>query len=364
MRRLGLLFGGRSGEHEISILSAASMIEAIDGNRYEIVKIGINKSGGWYLIEKDMSGIESLDDDRLKTLIPDGSGAETGGAAKPVSPGDIPALVDFVFPALHGPYGEDGRMQGLLETLNVPYGGCGVACSAVAMDKIFTREIWARAGLPVCGHVALFAEDYKADPGGEIDAVESALGYPVFVKPANLGSSVGISKAKSREGLKEGIAEALKYDRRLIVEECVNCRELETGVLGNRQVLSAAVGEIIPAAEFYDYESKYRDAGTAIVVPADIPADTAKEIKNLAEKAYCVLNGEGFARVDFFLERETGRIFINEINTIPGFTKYSMFPLLWKEAGLPYGELIERIVELGYERYFSENHRKANGFGG
>jgi D-alanine-D-alanine ligase len=356
MIRPGIIFGGRSAEHEVSILSASSLFGAIDGAKYDPVPIGIDKEGRWFLIESGLEGIKTLDDPRVKTLISGGS----AGARRAIGPGDLPALLDFAFPVLHGPYGEDGRIQGLFEMLDLPYSGCGVAASAVAMDKIFTRELWARAGLPVCRHTVLRRHAYAADPAGERDRVARALGYPIFVKPANLGSSVGIGKAWDAAALARMIEGAFLYDSRLILEEGLDCRDLEIGVLGNEEAAVSAVGEIVPAGEFYDYDSKYRSDATKLFIPADIPPETAAEIGALAQRAYAALNAAGFARIDFFLDRKTGTVLLNEINTIPGFTAYSMFPLLWREAGLAYEVLIERIIGLGYERYHAENNREPN----
>jgi D-alanine-D-alanine ligase len=357
MIRLGIIFGGKSEEHEVSVLSAASLIGAIDRTKYDPVPIGVNREGRWFSVKaEELEGVKTLSDPRVKTLIPSGEGA----LRRAIDPGRLSALLDFAFPVLHGPYGEDGRVQGLFETLNLPYSGCGVAASAVAMDKIFTRERWLRAGLPVCRHTTLRKRAYAADPAGERARVERALGYPIFVKPANLGSSVGIGKAWNADALARAIEGAFLYDSRLILEEGVDCRELEIGVLGNEEPAVSAVGEIVPAAEFYDYDSKYRSDATKLFIPADIPSETTAAIGALARSAYTALNAAGFARVDFFLDRKSGTVLLNEINTIPGFTAYSMFPSLWREAGVAYGALIERIIGLGYERYHAENNRKPN----
>jgi D-alanine-D-alanine ligase len=356
MIKLGIIFGGKSGEHEISILSAASVLGAIDRTKYDPVPIGINKEGRWFLVEEGLESIGTLDDPRVKSLIPDGK----GDLRRAIDPGSLPALLDFALPVLHGPYGEDGKIQGLFEMLDLPYGGCGVTASAVAMDKIFTRELWARAGLPVCRHTSLRKRAYAANPAGERERVERELGYPIFVKPANLGSSVGVGKASGADALERAIERAFLYDDRLILEEGVDCRELEIGVLGNEEPAVSAVGEIVPESEFYDYDAKYRSNATKLFIPADIPVETAATIGALARRAYAALNADGFARIDFFLDRKTGAILLNEINTIPGFTAYSMFPSLWRETGLAYEVLIERIIGLGYERYHAENNRKPN----
>jgi D-alanine-D-alanine ligase len=355
-KKLGIIFGGRSAEHDISVLSAASVVGAIDRKKYDPITVGVNKEGRWFLIEESLDGIKTPDDPRVKTLIPGGA----GDSRSAINPGELPTLLDFAFPVLHGPYGEDGKLQGLLEMLDLPYSGCGVTASAIAMDKIFTREIWLRADLPVCRHTTLRRAEYSADPAGERGRVERELGYPVFVKPANLGSSVGISKVWDADTLKSAIDRAFLYDGRLIIEEGVDCRELEIGVLGNERPGVSAVGEIVPSAEFYDYDSKYRSNATKLFIPADIPPETSAAIGRLARRAYTALNAEGFARVDFFLDRKSGAILLNEINTIPGFTAYSMFPLLWREAGVAYEDLIERIIGLGYERRYAENNRQSS----
>lgn len=346
MKKIGIIFGGRSGEHEVSLMSASSVIDALSGGQFELLYIGITRRGEWKLYSGPSRGIE------------DGAW-ETSASA--LNPGDLKKVIDFAFPVLHGPYGEDGTIQGLFEMMDIPYAGCGVLASALAMDKIIAKNIFAYRGLPVCKYAVVMSEELGE--GGERLAgnVEDKLEgkYPFFVKPANLGSSVGISKVKDRAGLSAALYEAAKHDRRLIIEEGVAGRELETAVLGNTCAEAASVGEILPSAEFYDYTSKYFDGGkTKICVPADIGAETARLIRETAVDAYKAIDGEGFARVDFFLEERTGKIYINEINTIPGFTKYSMFPLLWRDAGMTYLGLLERIVELGYERYNAKNNRK------
>jgi D-alanine-D-alanine ligase len=361
MKKLGIIFGGRSDEHEISILSAASVIGAVDGDKYLPVPIGINRKGEWFLIKGDMDDLSTLDDPRLKTLIPHSvkDGAKNT-EAESISPGNLRDYIDFAFPVLHGPYGEDGKVQGLFELLDLPYAGCGVTASAIAMDKVFTRDILIRNGLPMCRHILITEDEFSKDPVGIERRIQEELGFPIFVKPANLGSSVGISKVTDAHKLELAMREALQFDDRLIIEEGIDVRELEIGVLGNITAETAAVGEIIPSAEFYDYDAKYRSDGTKLIIPADIHEDISAEIKRLAILAYKALNCEGFARTDFFLDRKSGRILVNEINTIPGFTRFSMFPLLWKEEGVKYTELIERIIGFGYERYFLKNNREAN----
>ncbi|SCJ48845.1 D-alanine--D-alanine ligase [uncultured Eubacterium sp.] len=343
MERIGVIFGGKSGEHEVSLLSATSVIEAIDREKYDVVMIGITKKGQWKLYGGDVKNLA------------DGSWEET---AKDIEASDLKQLADFALPILHGPYGEDGTIQGLFEMLDVPYAGCGVLSSALCMDKVSAKKIFERMGLPTARYKLVYAEDVREDMDSVIKEVEAELPYTLFVKPSNMGSSVGISKVRNREELREALTLAGKYDRRIIVEEGINCREVETGVLGNHKPEVAAVGEIVAKLDFYDYTAKYTDdAGTELSIPAKLPSSTYEEIRGLAKKAYMALDCSGFARIDFFVDKDTGEVYINEINTIPGFTKYSMFPLMWKEAGLSFRELVERIVDLGYERYHAKNNR-------
>lgn len=355
MIRLGIIFGGRSGEHEISLMSATSVIKAVNTEKFIPVMIGITKEGNWLLYDGPVEKIE------------DGSWQEIAEAALAEEPEkymvtilgsggrSLKDRIDFALPILHGPYGEDGTIQGLFEMADIPYGGCGVLGSAASMDKSLAKEVFARKNLPICRHMNLVREEALENPELVADRVEQFLPYPIFVKPSNMGSSVGITKVKNREDLKAAIKEASRYDRRLVLEEGLDCREIETGVLGNYNPEAAAVGEILPSEEFYSYRAKYFDGGqTKLCIPADIPEEVAEEIRAIAIEAYQLLDCCGYARVDFFLEKGTNKIYLNEINTIPGFTKYSMFPLLWAEAGVPYPELIERIIEFGFERYHSK----------
>lgn len=343
MEKIGVIFGGKSGEHEVSLLSATSVIEAFDREKYDVVMIGITKAGQWKLYQGDVKAIA------------DGSWEV---AASPIEISDLKRLVDFALPILHGPYGEDGTIQGLFEMLDIPYAGCGVLSSALCMDKVSAKKIFERMGLPTAGYRLVYAEDVRENGDSIVRELETALPYPLFVKPSNMGSSVGISKVRNAEELRDALILAGKYDRRIIIEEGINCREVETGVIGNHRPRVAAVGEILPKLDFYDYTAKYTDdAGTELAIPAQLPEDTYEEIRRLAKEAYMALDCSGFARIDFFVDKDTGEVYINEINTIPGFTKYSMFPLMWKEAGVPFGELVERIVELGYERYHAKNNR-------
>ncbi len=343
MDRIGVIFGGKSTEHEVSLASAKNVIEALDRTRHKLVMIGITQDGEWRAFEGDPKALTDGSWERMSV---------------PFNPSDLPQVVDLVLPILHGAHGEDGTIQGLFEMLNVAYAGCGVLSSSLCMDKVAAKMVFDAAGIPTCPYVLVQAEDIRTKADQEAARCEK-LGYPMFVKPANAGSSVGISKAKDRAGLVAGLKEAAKYDRRVIVEQAVDAREIETGVIGNEHPLAAGVGEIAAANEFYDYEAKYRDdQGTVITVPARVEDSLRERIRDIAVKAYQALDCAGFARVDFLVDRTTGEAFVNEINTIPGFTKYSMFPMLWQQEGVPTGELIEKIVEYGYERHRADNNRE------
>jgi D-alanine-D-alanine ligase len=355
MDRIGIIFGGRSQEHEISILSAASVMDAIDRSRHEIIPIAIAKDGAWYRVRTDICGLKNLGDPRMASLIPpDDRGTKH---AVRLSIGEIAGgLIDFAFPILHGPYGEDGTIQGLFEMTGLPYAGCGVTSSAISMDKIFSKELLIRAGLPVLRHEATYRWSFKQDRDGELCRIEKALDYPVFIKPANMGSSVGVGRADDMETLAAAIDVALKYDDRILIEEELNGRELEVAVLGNDEPVAAEAGEILISEAFYDYDTKYKNGTAELAIPAKLTPALRDEIRQLAVRAFKALGGNGFARVDFFLDEPSGKLYINEMNTIPGFTQYSMFPLLWGAAGVEYKDLIERIIELGYERYHIKNN--------
>jgi D-alanine-D-alanine ligase len=328
-------------------------MDAIDRDRHEIVPVAIAKDGGWYTVGSDMSGLRVLDDPRMERLIPrSGEDADIVACpdARPVDIASFADDVDFIFPMLHGPYGEDGTIQGLRETIGVPYAGCGVCASAVSMDKIIAKKLLRGAGVPVLDYAYITAGEYGADAIGALARVESEVDYPVFVKPANMGSSVGVSRADGRAELTAAVEDALRYDRRVLVEAESLGRELETAVLGNDLPRVGAIGEIVTNGGFYDYDTKYRSADFELRVPADIPADIEARIKDLTLVTYRTLDGAGFARVDYFYAENEREVYVNEMNTIPGFTQYSMFPRLWAAAGLPYADLIEKIIELGYER--------------
>lgn len=347
---VAVLFGGKSGEHEVSLMSATNVIRAMDKAKYNIYMIGITKQGKWMAYEGDVDKIidgtwekeaEKLERKETIDLL-----------FSEFFKGDSRSRMDVVFPVLHGPNGEDGTIQGLLELLDVPYVGCGVTTSALGMDKAFSKQLFHAAGLPVCNYDVIMKTDILKDINGTVGRIEAKFSYPVFVKPVNMGSSVGISKAHDREELVAALREASKYDRKVLIEEFINCREIECSVLGNNEPMVSGVGEIIPSHEFYDYEAKYFDDGKSIlIIPAKLEEEKLAEIRSIAQKAYTVLDCCGMSRVDFFLEKGTDKVYLNEINTIPGFTKISMYPKLWDAAGISYGELIDRLIDLSLEMY-------------
>lgn len=352
--RLGVLFGGRSGEHEVSVSSARSVVEAVDPDRFEVVPIGITKSGAWLLGESQallQSTEVSSQDTNTVGLVAD----VTGKGLVPVDHGNLDShqsAVDVVFPLLHGPYGEDGTVQGLLDLAGVAYVGAGVAASAIGMDKALMKAMFEHAGLPVPKYRVLTRREWDRDPDQIVADVERALGYPVFVKPARLGSSVGISKAKTRDSLWASIGQAMGHDPqgKVLVEEGINGREVECGLLGNYDPAISVFGEILTNHEFYDYEAKYTDGLADLIIPARLSADQIRQLSSIALRAFEAIDAAGMARVDFFIEHDTDRVVLNEINTIPGFAPTSMFPKLWEASGLSYRCLIERLVELAIER--------------
>ncbi len=346
MKRIGIIFGSRSTEYEISLMSAASVLRAIDKTKFQPVTIGITRDGEWRLYEGDYDSIEN------NTWVE---------KSKPLPVSDLPKVCDFAFPVLHGLNGEDGTIQGLFEMLDIPYAGCGVAGSSATMDKSIARDIFKCAGIPICKHVSFISAQFHDEPEKTMDRIEKELGFPCFVKPANMGSSVGISKVHERGELAAALEEAALYDRRIVVEEGLEAREIEIGVIGNDYPEVSAIGEILPSDEFYSYHAKYFDGGeTKLCIPANITEEQKKQVQEYAKKAYIAADCSGLARVDFLLDKRDGKIYLNEINTIPGFTAFSMFSLLWAEAGVPYPELIERIVDYGTKRYSDKNNRYAN----
>ncbi|HZS25651.1 MAG TPA: D-alanine--D-alanine ligase [Candidatus Angelobacter sp.] len=374
--RVGILFGGRSGEHEVSLLSAASVLKAINKDKYEVVPIGISKEGRWLtdahaerlLRGEEESGRHLRAGDPQAT--PRAAVLAKGEAAivppVPQSHGLIPFEsaassgqksidVDVIFPVLHGTFGEDGTIQGLFELADIPYVGAGVLGSAAGMDKDVMKQLFAGAGLAIVKHVTVLRSQWEKEPKKVTKLVESKLKYPLFVKPANLGSSVGISKAHDRKELGPAIETAAGFDRKIVIEQGVGgkqkARELECAVLGNDEPVASVVGEIIPGAEFYDYNAKYIDEGSRPVIPAKISKKQMKQVQEMAVRAFKSVDCSGLARVDFLMEPKSEKIYLNEINTMPGFTSISMYPKMWEASGLKYSELIDRLIQLALERY-------------
>ncbi len=343
--RIGILFGGRSGEHEVSVRSARSVITAFDPARYDVALIGIDKRGHWLLGEQSLLLLEAAAGSGTTELVTQAAPAGL------VPQNESLRHLDVVFPVLHGPLGEDGTVQGLLELADLPYVGCGVMASAVAMDKAASKAVFAAAALPQVPYHVLKRMRWQADPAGVLDEIEQHLMYPVFVKPANMGSSVGVSKAKDRAGLALALDEASRYDRKIIVEQGIDAREIEVSVLGNDDPIASLPGEIVPCREFYDYAAKYVEPDSELLIPAPLTAEQTSAVQQLAIRAFLAVDGAGMARVDFLLDRQTGELYLNEVNTIPGFTSISMYPKLWEASGLPFSGLIDRLVELALERH-------------
>ena len=358
--RVGILFGGRSAEHEVSLQSAKNIVDAIDREKYEVVLIGIDKSGGWHLEQgsRFLAGSGELPAPLMRggenlALVP-GKGEE-----QLVLPSGHPApgSLDVVFPVLHGPFGEDGTVQGLLKLANIPFVGASVLGSAVGMDKDVMKRLLRDAGIPIAKFITL--QKYSAN-AVSFDEARDRLGQPLFIKPANLGSSVGIHKVREREEFDAAVRGAFEYDNKILIEECIVGREIECSVLGNQQPVASILGEILPRHEFYSYEAKYLDeSGAALEIPAKLPPALSDRMRELAVKTFSVLCCEGMARVDFFL-RNGEEIIVNEINTIPGFTRISMYPKLWEASGLSYGELIDKLISLARERFEREKCLKTD----
>jgi D-alanine-D-alanine ligase len=357
--KVGVIFGGRSGEHAVSLMSARFVLAQLATKKYEVTHIGITREGEWYT-GKD--ALQALMDEDIASLsqtvvlpIPSRSGLfllEGGDKLKLLSE------LDVVFPVLHGTFGEDGTLQGLLEMADMAYVGAGVTGSVVGMDKaIFHDVMWAN-DIPVVDTVLILRSEIEDDMEAVLDRVEKLGDYPYFAKPANLGSSVGVSKVKNRSDLVEGIMEAAEYDRRLIVQKGINAREIEVSVMGNDNPLASVCGEVVPGEEFYSYEAKYHDDSSQTLIPADVPEETAEKIRELAVRAYKACDLAGLARVDFFLEKETGEVYLNELNTIPGFTQISMYPMLWDTSGVSNQELVDKLIQYALERKAQRDRTK------
>jgi D-alanine-D-alanine ligase len=383
--RVGVLFGGRSGEHEVSLLSAASVLNAIDKKKYEVVPIGITKQGRWVTAahaERLLQGKppETPEPRHLRAGDPDATPAAAvlargEGVVVPPMPGqdhsslmpfetdahELPAAVDsvdvdIIFPVLHGTFGEDGTIQGLLELADIAYVGAGVLGSAAGMDKDVMKRLFRDAGLPIVKHVTALRSDWRGQPKKVRKQIESSLKYPVFVKPANLGSSVGISKVHDSSELAAAMDEAARFDRKLVIEQGVGgakakAREIECSVLGNDKPIASVPGEIVPVKEFYDYDAKYLVEGSESIIPAKIGKAKQKEVQRLAVAAFQAVDCAGMARVDFLMDPRTKKMYVNEVNTIPGFTSISMYPKMWAATGISYPELVDRLIQLGMERH-------------
>jgi len=391
--RVGILFGGRSGEHEVSLLSAASVLNAIDKEKYEVVPIGITKGGRWLTAEYAeylLTGKLVLEPRNLRAGDPDTTSpaavlARGESVVVPPEPvhrhtglvpfqtdaslmrraSDRAINVDVIFPVLHGTFGEDGTIQGLLELADIPYVGAGVLGSAAGMDKDIMKSLFIAAGIPIVKHVTILRAAWESDPKKVQKLVESKLIYPVFVKPANLGSSVGISKAHNRKELGPAIEEAAKFDRKIVIEQGVGgkkekAREIECSVLGNDEPSASVPGEIVPGKEFYDYTAKYVDEGSQLIIPAKLTNAETKKVQQLAVAAFQAVDCSGLARVDFLMDPKTRKIYLNEINTMPGFTAISMYPKLWAASGLAYPDLIDRLIQLGIERHEDKKKNQYN----
>ena len=347
--KLGVIFGGMSTEHEVSIVSGTSIIKTLNKEKYEIIPIYLSKAGEWFYYDKKVEDIEVLQvGDKIEEV-------------KPIeNPINLLKSLDVAFPVLHGLYGEDGTIQGLLELLKVKYVGCRVLSSSVCMDKVYAKIIFEKANLSQANYVYIKAHNgnytyvdhefnqENMDLKQITQKVEQTLGFPVFVKPSNSGSSVGINKASNKQELENAISYAVQFDTKILIEEEIIGREIECAVLGNEEVKATCVGEILPAEEFYTFDAKYKNAESRVVIPAEIAEDKQEKIKNLAIKAFQAVDGKGLARVDFFIRKKDNQVCINEINTLPGFTQISMYPKLWEHCGLPYSELLDELIELAY----------------
>lgn len=365
--RIGVLFGGQSGEHEVSLVSAHAVMENLDREKYDVVPVGITKQGHWLAGDTAYATLQAAADPKL---LPGGSQTESSSAesvsnvssSTPESNDTLTQIeeqflvrqpdlaIDVVFPVLHGPMGEDGTVQGMLELAGAAYVGCGVLASAVGMDKLMMKAAFAVAGLPLVPFLAVRRVDLGRNPEAVMSQIEAHLRYPMFVKPANMGSSVGITKATDRTTLEQGLREAARYDRRIVVEQGINAREIEVSVLGNDEIETSVPGEVVPSNEWYDYEAKYLDGKSEILIPAPIPPELAEHVQALAVQAFTAVDGAGLARVDFLLDKETNALYLNEVNTMPGFTPVSMYARMWEASGLSYPALLDRLITLALER--------------
>ncbi len=353
-KRIGVFFGGKSGEHEVSRVSATTVINSIDKDKYDVVTIGITKEGEWLLFEGPVEMIAPGDWEEKARKDLERDPAHFGFSVLGSAGQKLTDLIDFALPIMHGPNGEDGTIQGVFELLNIPYGGSGVAGCAVTMDKIIAKEVFAEAGLKQSPYLAFNSVDIE---NGVEERINKALEYPLFIKPANMGSSVGITKVSRKEDLMPALKLAARYDSRLVAEHGIDAREIEIAVMGNEELSFGAIGEIVPGAEFYDYDAKYNNDDSKLLIPAPLTEEQRNTVREMAGKAYRAAACCGFSRVDFLMDKQSSEVYINEINAIPGFTSISMFPMLMMETGLTLPEIVDKIIELGYERYSLKNNR-------
>jgi D-alanine-D-alanine ligase len=383
--RVCVIFGGRSGEHEVSIVSASSVMNALDKSKYEVIPVGITKSGRWIAGDQSVQQLKSGTEDtpfyamlpadpNEQRLLPATMNAVAGRELQPFG-----EKFDVVFPVLHGPCGEDGTVQGLLELTNLPYVGAGVLGSAVCMDKVIQKLLCLQAGVPVIKFLWMYYGDWQRNktesriipanpqqlcgftPNEMVAKIETELSFPLFVKPANMGSSVGISKAHHRDELIQSIEEAARYDHKILLEAAVpSAREIEVSVLGNTQPKASIPGEVIPSNEFYDYDAKYVDGASTLIIPAELSNELTEQFRETAIRGFLACNCEGMARVDFLLNGKTGELYLNEINTIPGFTQISMYPKLWEASGVSYAQLLDELIQLAIERHRRKNNLKTS----
>lgn len=356
--KVGVIFGGRSGEHEVSLNSAKSVMAALDRDKYDVIPIGIDKNGRWLTGDPMAALTEGRETTRPATLLPDPKSAALMQLESAEYPASLTAVtqLDVVFPVLHGTYGEDGTVQGLLELASIPYVGAGVVGSAVGMDKAIFKHVMAANDIPVPPWLLISKPELGQNLSAILKRIEARLRYPVFTKPANLGSSVGISKCSNRDALNAGLYEAAQYDRRIIVEQGINARELEVSVMGNHEPLASAVGEIKPRRAFYDYTAKYlakpgSEDDSELIIPAPISDEVENAVRDLAIRAYQAIDCAGLGRVDLLLDKETDQLYLNEINTIPGFTNISMYPKLWEASGIAYPQLLDHLIAFAVERH-------------
>jgi len=360
---VGVLFGGRSCEHEVSVTSARSLVRAIDKEKYEVVLIGITQEGRWLMAGEAQEFLHSsvVEGEDLRPVVLDYPGTRELVFQEDPGAGREQLAIDIIFPILHGPYGEDGTVQGLLELAGMAYVGSGVVGSAVGMDKEMTRRVFRAEGLPQVEYAVVRRNRWESEPAAVQREIEGRFGYPVFIKPVNLGSSVGVTKAHDPEEFGKGMDEAAQFDYKVMIEaEAADCREVEVAVLGNEEPQASVAGEIVPGNEFYDYEAKYIDDSSQLIIPARIAPETAAKVRTMALRAFRAVEAAGLARVDFFVSREDESILINEINTIPGFTPISMYPRLWEASGLSYGQLIDQLIQLGLERHRDRQRTRAS----